>query len=72
MRDTKSYCGILLDDNNRKPICRLRFNHSQEYLGLMSQKQEDKIPIGLIDDIYKYSDQIRAAALEYDQDGALS
>lgn len=22
MRDTKSYCGILLDDNNRKPICR--------------------------------------------------
>ena len=28
MRDTKSYCGILLDDNNRKPICRLRFNYS--------------------------------------------
>src|SRR5690606_17940041 len=30
MRDTKSYCGILLDDNNRKPICRLRFNFSQK------------------------------------------
>ena len=26
MRDTKSYCGILLDDNNRKPVCRLHFN----------------------------------------------
>lgn len=23
MRDRQSYCGILLDDNNRKPICRL-------------------------------------------------
>src|SRR5699024_4173156 len=25
-RDTKSYFGVLLDDNNRKPICRLHFN----------------------------------------------
>src|SRR6202000_1005398 len=25
-RDTQSYFGILLDDNNRKPICRLHFN----------------------------------------------
>lgn len=25
IRDTKSYCGILLDDNNRKPICRLHY-----------------------------------------------
>lgn len=26
MRDKESYCGILLDDNNRKPICRLHYN----------------------------------------------
>ena len=30
-RDTKSYFGILIDDNNRKPICRLHFNASQKY-----------------------------------------
>ncbi|WP_417761253.1 hypothetical protein [Shewanella sp.] len=24
-RDTQSYFGILLDDNNRKPLCRLHF-----------------------------------------------
>jgi len=35
-RDTKSYFGILLDDNNRKPICRLRFNASQKYIGLLA------------------------------------
>src|SRR5690606_16607120 len=33
-RDTQSYFGILLDDNNRKPICRLHFNRSQKYIGL--------------------------------------
>ena len=27
LRDAKSYCAILFDDNNRKPICRLRFNN---------------------------------------------
>ncbi|MCI5130682.1 MAG: restriction endonuclease [Candidatus Electrothrix sp. EH2] len=68
MRDTKSYCGILLDDNNRKPICRLHFNRAQKYLGVIQQKQEEKIPIELIDDIYKYSDKIKATVLEYDQD----
>lgn len=25
MRDIKTYCGILLDDNNQQPICRLHF-----------------------------------------------
>ncbi|MCI5141757.1 MAG: restriction endonuclease [Candidatus Electrothrix sp. ATG1] len=66
MRDTKSYCGILLDDNNRKPICRLHFNHAQKYLGVMSQKKEEKIPIELIDDIYKYSERLKATVQEYD------
>ena len=26
IRDTKSYCGLLLDDSNRKTICRLHLN----------------------------------------------
>ena len=32
-RDTKSYCGILVDDNNRKPLCRLHFNRTQNTSG---------------------------------------
>lgn len=32
IRDKKSYCGVLLDDNNRKPICRMYFNTKQKYL----------------------------------------
>ena len=30
IRDQVTYCGILLDDNNRKPLVRLWFNNSQK------------------------------------------
>ena len=33
-RDVQSYFGILLDDNNRKPICRLYFNTSRKSIGI--------------------------------------
>jgi predicted type IV restriction endonuclease len=66
MRDTKSYCGILLDDNNRKPICRLHFNYSQKYLGILTMKKEKKIAIESVDDIFKYTEQIISTAAEYE------
>jgi hypothetical protein len=66
MRDTKSYCGILLDDNNRKPICRLRFNFSQKYIGLMDpQKNEEKVPLQAITDIYKHTDRLKQTVSLY-------
>jgi hypothetical protein len=58
MRDTKSYCGILLDNNNRKPICRLYFNTSRKYLGVFYNKREEKIAIDDVDDIFKLSDSL--------------
>jgi len=66
MRDTKSYCGILLDDNNRKPICRLHFNYSQKYLGVIAGKNEERIEIESVDDIFKYADRVKAAISEYE------
>ena len=58
-RDTISYFGILLDDNNRKPICRLYFNSSKKQIGLFDeQKKETKYEISKLDDIYKFSDQL--------------
>ena len=58
-RDTKSYFGILLDDNNRKPLCRLHFNTSQKYIGIFDKdKQEKKHPINEITDIYGFSDNL--------------
>lgn len=64
MRDAQSYCAILLDDNNRKSICRLRFNNVEKLsLGFFNEKkEEERVTLESIDDIYKYSEQIKAAA----------
>ena len=66
MRDTKSYFGVLLDDNNRKPICRLHFNSSKKYLGLFIQKKEERVAIETIDDIFKHGDRLKATISEYE------
>ncbi|MGE4517287.1 MAG: type I restriction endonuclease [Arcobacteraceae bacterium] len=58
-RDTKSYFGVLLDDNNRKWICRLHFNTKQKYLGLhIEDKKEEKIVLENIEDIYKHKETL--------------
>lgn len=58
-RDTQSYFGILLDDNNRKPICRLHFNRSQKYIGILGEdKKEARHPISSLDEIYGLSDAL--------------
>jgi hypothetical protein len=66
MRDTKSYCGILLDDNNRKPICRLHFNYSQKYLGVFADKKETRIELSSVDDIFQHADLIKSTILEHE------
>nr|WP_230683383.1 hypothetical protein [Enterobacter hormaechei] len=65
-RDTKSYCGILVDDNNRKPLCRLHFNRTQKYIGLFDlEKNETRHPIATVDDIYSFADILKATAALY-------
>jgi hypothetical protein len=68
MRDTISHCGILLDDTNRKPICRLWFNSPQEkVLGIFDEnKQETKHPIVDVNEIYKFADELKKTVLHYD------
>lgn len=65
-RDSKSYFAILLDDNNRKPICRLWFNGKQRYLGVFDeQKNETRIAIESLADIYLQGDQILDTVKRY-------
>ena len=68
MRDVRSYCGVLLDDNSRKPICRLHFNNPRhKYLGLFdTEKQEERVPIEKLDDIYGSAQRIIDVARHYD------
>lgn len=72
MRDVQSYCGVLLDDNNRKPISRLYFNSSQKAIGLFDndQRKETKLTISGIDQIYAYADRLRSTVHMYENRGA--
>ena len=66
-RDTLNYFGILLDDNRRKPICRLHFNRPQKYVSIFGEnKKEEKVPIDKLDDIYGLADQLKASVACYE------
>jgi predicted type IV restriction endonuclease len=65
MRDQKSYCGILIDNNNRKPLARLWFNRSVKYIGLFDGEAEERLIVDSLDKIYEYSDRLRATARKY-------
>lgn len=65
-RDTQSYFGILLDDNNRKPLCRLLFNGKQNYVGILDENRKvNRIPIDTLDDIYNLSEQLLKSTAQY-------
>lgn len=68
MRDAKSYCAILLDDNNRKTIARLHFNAiTAKYLGTFTGKNEEqKHLISDLTEIYRFSAQVEARLKELD------
>ncbi|MGQ4811281.1 restriction endonuclease [Agrobacterium vitis] len=65
MRDQKTYCGILIDNNNRKPLARLWFNRSVKYIGLFDGEQEERVIINSLDEIYEYSERLRVTAKRY-------
>ena len=66
-RDAQSYFAILLDDNNRKPICRLYLNNSKRYLATFDeQKKEIKNEILAVDDIFNYSEILFSTVKSYD------
>jgi hypothetical protein len=68
-RDTQSYFGILLDNNNRKPLCRLHLNGSKKYLGLINaDKLETKQIIESIDDIYQFEKELLETVDIYELD----
>lgn len=55
IRDAKSYCAVLLDDNNRKTIVRLHFNSpTARHLGTFVGKDESRLPVVDPVDIYQH------------------
>lgn len=67
MRDAKSYCSVLLDDNNRKPICRFHFSSARKFLSVVMDEteREERFKLSAIDDIFGRSDLLKQAAALY-------
>lgn len=70
MRDARSYCAILIDNNNRKPLTRLHFNRARKYLSLFDGEKEERATIDSLDHIYDFTERLRATAERYADDPA--
>lgn len=67
-RDAQSYFAILLDDNNRKTICRLYLNGTKKHLATFDeQKKEVKNEINSLDDIFNFSETLLKIVEAYDK-----
>ena len=66
-RDTQSYFGVLLDDNNRKPLCRLHLNGGKKYIELFHNGKDagEKILINSLDDIYNHKVELQKTVDNY-------
>ncbi|ALC06578.1 type IV restriction endonuclease [Corynebacterium deserti GIMN1.010] len=61
MRDAKSYCAILFQDNNRKPIARLYFDRKVPRIAIFTPEGErEQFDLESIEDIYQHADLLRA------------
>jgi len=65
-RDAQAYFSVLLDNNNRKPICRLYLNGAKKYIGLFDEnKSEVKQELIEIEDIYTHKLELIKALEHY-------
>lgn len=65
-RDAQSYFAILLDDNNRKTLCRMYLNSGKKQIGLLDEaKKEIKQELHSLDDIYRFKTALLATVENY-------
>lgn len=67
MRDKETYCGILLDDNNRKPICRLHYNGKRKVICFFDKEPEEKVVIENNSELYDHASRFIAAIDKYEK-----
>ncbi len=67
-RDSQNHLNILLDDTNRKPICRLGLEKAPKYVGIINdQKQEERVQIQHVHDLFQFADRFKATLAIYDK-----
>lgn len=67
-KDAQSYFAILLDFNNRKPICRLYLNGPKKFIMTFDEeKKEIKTELLSLDDIFGFTEQLVKTVENYDK-----
>jgi hypothetical protein len=71
-KDVQAYFGVLFDSKVNKPICRFYFSNPKNMrLGLFTSsdngKQEEKVSVTGLDEIYQHADTLKAIVAYYDQ-----
>ena len=63
----QSYFGILLDDNNRKPVCRFHFGTSRKQIELFHNGKDagERMLLESLEDIYKHRDSLHQTLENY-------
>jgi predicted type IV restriction endonuclease len=65
-RDAQTYFAILLDDNNRKPICRFYLNGTKKFLVVLDEnRKEVKYEIKTLDDIFTFAELLMKIVENY-------
>jgi hypothetical protein len=69
-RDFQNYFSVILDDNNRKPICRVYLNNQfKKFIGLFDkEKKETKYEISSLDDIYNFTTDLMSTIDFYERE----
>lgn len=65
VRDAKTYCAILFEDNNRQPIVRLYYRKTKLSLVIFDVSEGSKFEIGKISQLYKHKSNILTAIKNY-------
>ena len=65
-RDQRTYFSILIDNNNRRPLCRLYFDGKKKYVELFGEdKKIRKHEISEPNAIYGFKDELRSTVRRY-------
>lgn len=65
-RDNAKYFAVLLDDNRRRPICRLYFDYDPKQIEIMDKHSTGRLDIHGIEDVKHYSSRLIALVRHYD------
>lgn len=72
-RDTESYFDIILDNSNRKPLCRLFLGGKKKSIVVFGDKKtSSRHEIQSIDDVFPFADEMVSAISYYDNPQAKS